>query len=233
MIFKAVKAAAFVGAFGGLCKVLRSRAFLRRSLATVQSIQQDLRLCSSAEHVSRLGSSVIEKVNRVKEEVAGVPLSNVTFSSTAGALADAENDLIQLRCAFTVFMYIHTNEDVRKACEATGVELETLNICSSADLYARLEVLSNNTELMEALSSEERRLVQHMVKDGASNGFGLSSETSDETPLHEKLNAINAEIAAIALRFNRNVAEDTQVVPASMNVTVSHNFSLGNHFKFI
>jgi len=168
-------------------------------------------------------------LNKSKQEVAAllaIPTSERTWDNTMRAYDQitALSDTAIMCQVLVDLELVSPDKEVRDAAHAgvlkiqeTFIDLISLNI----DVYHALKAYAHGNALHEALTDEQRYFLQETLADYKRHGLDLPEEKRAHVAMLLK------EIAALELKFEENIAQD------SSTITVSRDALHGLHQSFI
>ncbi|MCP3905561.1 MAG: Zn-dependent oligopeptidase [Planctomycetes bacterium] len=155
------------------------------------------------------GSPIADALHRAEataDRIVAVPDRQRTFDNTVGALDDLIAQL-EIDSNMTMFMtYVSTDAEER----ARGQQAEqdwtnwVIDLAKREDLYRAVRSYADTNPSLEG---EQRRLLEHTLRDYRRAGMELSSERRDE------LARVQKEVAALSIDFEKNIREDETRVP--------------------
>ncbi|MEM7229383.1 MAG: M3 family metallopeptidase, partial [Planctomycetota bacterium] len=130
-----------------------------------------------------------------------IPDDQRTFKNTIWAMDDMLARL-EFSTSMTQFMpYVSTDADERAIGQAATQELQNWLIDLQKD-EALYNAVKSFADTNPVLSGEDKRLLEHTMRDYRRAGMNLTSEQRDE------LAAVQKEIARLSIVFDENIRED-------------------------
>ena len=126
-----------------------------------------------------------------------------TFENTIVPLERSGRLLDRVASTFFALASAHTNDAINAVRNEMAPRLaaHTDRILLNADLFARVQALHDQRESLD-LDDESRRLIEEYHVDFVRAGARLSAAEK------ERMQAINAELAALSSRFTQNVLDE-------------------------
>jgi thimet oligopeptidase len=146
-----------------------------------------------------------EKISDQKlAAVVAVPDTQRTFANAADAIEQIEIDWQDETARLAFMKDIHPDPKVRAAAAACEEEVGkyAVRIGARKDLYLAMKSWLEGPGKSEALTAEQRRLVDLAMRDFHRNGLDLPDAG------REKLVQIRSRLAELQTRFNTNLDED-------------------------
>ncbi|OLY81524.1 Thimet oligopeptidase [Smittium mucronatum] len=153
-------------------------------------------------------SELIEKGKSVHDQVASIPIQDVTFDNVIVPLATYENESMVDYSTITFLQHVSPDKSLRDASMEAEKKLEDFQIdCQMRrDVYKVVEALFLNKKSWENRCHEDKRLLDKMELSFRRNGLDLSDDDL------EKLMSVKKKLSELSITFGRNIAEgDAQV----------------------
>ncbi len=182
----------------------------------------------------------LEQAQKEIEAIIAIPDTQRTFANTAQALdtVSALSDAAILVPVLSALELVSPDAAIRDAAHVGSLSLREFfidQLSNNERLYLVFKAYANSVGIgggsetahagmsrsNEALSSEQRYFIQETVKDFERNGLNLSAEKLS------RVRVLKKELAALALTFEKNVAQDNRTI------TVSHAELAGLDDDFI
>ena len=149
--------------------------------------------------------AILEETRSNLDEVASVPLEDVTFANTVAKLMTPPNYKTNPSvCAVKFLQHCSTDADVRAAAQDAGKRLAASRVEGRMrkDVYERVRAFSQ-TEECASLGEYDSHFVRAALKDFERAGLALSDEDG------AKLRALLERDAAICSEYGSNLGGDT------------------------
>ncbi|KAI9567695.1 hypothetical protein HD554DRAFT_2267097 [Boletus coccyginus] len=160
----------------------------------------------TVEDIERLTTEALARDKQISDDIVQLPEDKLGFDNLALANAEAEFDIAIEPLSF--YQNVSTNKALRDA--STKSEERTRKYANQEsmreDLYkAKVTAAANlrKTGAWDALSAEQRRLVDKMVLDGKRAGLALESRED-----RERLKGLKDELSDACLKFTQNFNEE-------------------------
>ncbi|MCO5584083.1 hypothetical protein L7F22_038006 [Adiantum nelumboides] len=151
--------------------------------------------------ILKLAKELIEKSQRVYDQVANVSLQKVTYANVIAPIAklEAEEFALMQSCKFP--RLVSTSKEARQASSDAEKMLDAHKLkCSlREDVYLVVKAFSDKKI---TLQPEAQRYVERLVKEYERKGLKLRSE------LREEADRLNARIGELCNLFQNNLNED-------------------------
>ncbi|KAL2629464.1 hypothetical protein R1flu_014150 [Riccia fluitans] len=196
---------AIAGATAGvavLAKILLGH-FKGGSNETIDGIH--VRFNYSPSEILKQANEVIAMSKRVYDQVATVPLDEVSYERVIAPLVNLETEEFPLVQSCVFPRLVAVSKDVRDASAEAEMRIDAHNIkCSMReDVYRVVKAFADKDE---PLGSEAQRYVDRLVRDFERLGLNLSKEKRNE------LEMLNTKIGEFCLLFHQNVNEENQLL---------------------
>ncbi|KAG6549911.1 hypothetical protein Mapa_008421 [Marchantia paleacea] len=159
----------------------------------------------SASEILKQADEVIGLSKRVYDQVAAVPLDEVSYENVIAPLANLEAEEFPLVQSCVFPRLVAVSKDVRDASAEAEIRIDAHNVKSSMreDVY---RVVKAFAEKDEPLGTEAQRYVDRLVRDFERLGLNLNKETRSE------LEFLNTQIGELCIVFQQNVNEENQLL---------------------
>jgi thimet oligopeptidase len=146
-------------------------------------------------------AAVLAAYDRVRDIIA-VPIGQRTYLNTLQALEDAEQEIAEVRSAWTFPAYVTADDALRRSALTWEKRLEQYLIDLRFDegLHSAIREFAASAAAAE-LVGEESRLLAHTLRDYRRKGFAQPKDTRVE------LRGLFHELAGLESDFRRSVAE--------------------------
>lgn len=153
----------------------------------------------------RVGAACQASMDACDEAVAtivAVPDEQRTFANTLLALEEASDALSQASGQYAFMGYVSADEKVREKAREWDEKLDKYGVALSfrEDLYGAVKAFSETTAA-KSLTGEDKRLLEHELRDYRRNGFGLPAVR------RAQVKDVFDELVAIDTKF-RNAIDD-------------------------
>ncbi len=180
--------------FAGCTRTSESQTLSEVSLAST-SVQDD---SSVAAALQRADDSI--------QIIVDIPDDQRTFDNTIGAIDDMLANL-GLAVEMPMFMaYVSTDAAEREAGQKAEEDVNNwyIDLGKRVDLYQAVKAYAATTPSLEG---EQKRLLEHTLRDYRRAGMELSAEKREELTATEK------EINRLSIEFEKNIREDATRIP--------------------
>lgn len=146
-------------------------------------------------------STALKKAQAGIDWIVAVPNAKRDFDNTLGAL-DRVLARLDRETSLTLFMqFVSTDPAVRDAARAADEEVSnwTIALGKNEALYKAVNAYAATNP---KLQGEEKRLLEHTLRDYRRAGMDLTPEKRDH------LQAIEVELNKLSIEFDQNIAED-------------------------
>lgn len=149
------------------------------------------------------GSSVIAHLSNKYDEIGRLKPSEISYTSVFKPLLDLEREGYAASMPLTFPSHVATDKELRDACSVADKVLEdfSVEISMRKDIFDNLVAFSKKQDL-NSLTPEEKRVLEHMIKNGKRNGLHLPMETQD------KIKSTKKRISELCINFTKNLNED-------------------------
>ncbi len=150
--------------------------------------------------------AALRMANRRIDDIVSIPNERRTFRNTIAAMDDVLAEL-ELGSNMTMFMaYVSTDAEERDRGQQAEEHYTNwlIDLGKREDLY---EVIKAIADTNPELRGEERRLLDHTMRDYRRAGMTLSSKT------RETLKEVQKELTRLSIEFEKNIREDETRVP--------------------
>ena len=183
------------------------KSFYDYRQVTVEKLNED------TDKLIKVISRIINKIfsfclyqecKEVYDTVAGVELSNVSFSNVIQPLLNVDSDSSHQSVALVLPGMVATSKELRDASSEAEKKLEEFEVEMSMrkDVFDRVQAFSETDEA-KTLSPELKRYVEKNVRDGKRNGLHLDEDKREE------IKNVKKRISELGVKFNKNLNEDT------------------------
>lgn len=168
-------------------------------IKNLSSLRWDL----SPEQIQSRTDELIERINKVYNDIGSVGIEDVCVENILKPLAMAKLDLASSRHVLDFPQYVCPSKDVRAASTRADKRLSEFDveINMREDVFNRLLVLQ--TKLQNNLGHEEKRLLDRLVTLGKRSGLHLTKDVQEE------IKSLSKKISELSIEFNKNLNEDT------------------------
>jgi thimet oligopeptidase len=127
--------------------------------------------------VAKACGRAMEDADRAIASIVATPAGGRTFASTFGALEDVGDVLAQVSGSYGFMSYVSDDDGVRETAREWEEKLGKygVELGFREDLYGAVREFAETPEA-KALQGEERRLLEHTLRDYRRNGFELPKE---------------------------------------------------------
>ena len=153
-------------------------------------------------------SPVADALRKAEERIAAViaiPAAQRNFDNTLGALDELYTHLSNDTELIQFMKEVSTNPAERAKGERAAKDVAdwATDLATREDLYIAVRTYADTKPRLEG---EQKRLLEHVLRDYRRAGMELPKEKRDE------LNAIQKQITELALHFQGNIRDDESVV---------------------
>ncbi|KAF6717855.1 Neurolysin, mitochondrial [Oryzias melastigma] len=161
-----------------------------------------LRWDLTPEEIRSMTDGLIDRVQKVYDEVGSLSVENVSVENTLKVLADVRLDYASSRHVLDFPQYVCPRKDVRSASTEADKKLSDFDVEISmrGDVFKRITALQKKHQ--DDLSWEEKRFLDRLVTLGQRKGLHLSEDIQEEIKRTSKL------ISELSIEFNQNLNED-------------------------
>ncbi|MGE5594574.1 MAG: M3 family metallopeptidase, partial [Hyphomicrobiales bacterium] len=154
------------------------------------------------ERLSELCRDAMAACDRAIAEIVAIPDGERTFANTLLALEEATEHVGQASGAYAFMAYVSADDALRERARELDQELDKYAVALSfrEDLYQAIRAYSERPEA-RSLTGEDRRLLDHELRDYRRNGFDLPPDQ------RERVKAIFDELVELDVQF-RNAIDD-------------------------
>jgi thimet oligopeptidase len=140
-----------------------------------------------------------------------IPEEERTFDTTVTMLDNIEQSFSRIESILGLLMEVSTDEDVRKECLQTAMDLNkfSIDIFANKKFYKIFLKYEKTIMQQETLSEEDYYYFNESLKSFQRQGFDLEEEK------FEKLKKLNKEISDLGLLFDQNISKDKSTVKIS------------------
>jgi len=154
-------------------------------------------------------SPVAAALQRADDAIAAivrVPNGSRTFDNTVGAIDDLVTRLGQDTDMVAFLSYVSPDADMREAGERAEVDIANwlVDFGKREDLYLAIRAFADTNARLEG---EQKRLLEHLLRDYRRAGMDLPAEKRAE------LTEIEKEINRLSIDFETNIREDATRIP--------------------
>ncbi|OMJ24533.1 Thimet oligopeptidase [Smittium culicis] len=163
----------------------------------------------SIEDINTKADELIAKGKAVHDQVASVPLDEISFDNVIVPLATYENESMVDYSAVTFLQHVSTDKNIRDASMEAEKKLEDFHIESQMrrDVYKVIKALFQSKEKWQDRCSEDKRLLEKTERSYRRNGLDLPDEGL------KKLMEIKKKMSELTIKFGRNISEgDAEVL---------------------
>jgi len=198
-----------------------------RSRIAAVALTATLALAAFAAGAIPEGSPLTDALRRAEaaaDRIVAVPTRQRTFDNTVGAIDDIVAQL-ELDSNMTMFMsYVSSDADERARGQVAEQDFTNflIDLSKREDLYLAVRAYADTRP---SLGGEQKRLLKHMLRDYRRAGMDLTAERRD------KLAAVEKEITALSIEFERNIRQDETHVPLTWNELAGLNTDYVNGLK--
>ncbi|RVE66069.1 hypothetical protein OJAV_G00122860 [Oryzias javanicus] len=161
-----------------------------------------LRWDLTPEEIRSMTDGLIDRVQKVYDEVGSLSVENVSVENTLKVLADVRLEYASSRHVLDFLQYVCPHKDVRSASTEADKKLSDFDVEISmrGDVFKRITALQKKHQ--DDLSREEKRFLDRLVTLGQRRGLHLSEDIQEEIKRTSKL------ISELSIEFNKNLNED-------------------------
>lgn len=159
----------------------------------------DFRVPTPAE-VQAAQAAAIEKANAIIDELLRVPAGQRTFANTMLRLEDAGDLVEQAHGRYGFMSYVAEDADVRSAADLLREALEKfeIEVGFREDIHQAVQEFAKTPEA-EALTGEDKRLLEFTLRDYRRDGFELPAEQ------RQRVKELKNRLVELGLQFQRNI----------------------------
>ena len=152
-----------------------------------------------------LAEQLISSYRAVLDGIASVAPEQRSFSSVVLPLAQFEADAQVTESILTFPLNVSPDPLVRDASTEAKKRLEAFQIEAQMrpDVYSAIQAYADSSPEVHALAHEDRRFLDHVLRDYRRNGLALSAE------VREKNEALSKEIAELCTSISQHLNNDT------------------------
>jgi len=160
----------------------------------------------TAHQIAAISTQLVAGAKKVDDQVAAIPLDSATYDNVIEPLVRYEVDAGPRFNNVTFLKDVSPIKSVRDASHAASQMLQDAMVERGMrqDVYRVVKAVQRRG--MSGCSSQQRRLVDRMVRDFERNGLHLSVEKQAEAK------EIKKRISQLGLQFSKNLGEDTSTV---------------------
>jgi thimet oligopeptidase len=154
------------------------------------------------EQIAAACQAAMDACDEAVGRIVAIPDAQRTFANTLLALEDTTDNLSQASGAHAFMAYVSADDGLRNTAREWDEKLDKYGVALSfrEDLYAAIRAFAGRDEA-KALAGEERRLLDHELRDYRRNGFELPAEQ------RARVRAIFDELVELDVQFRKTIDE--------------------------
>jgi thimet oligopeptidase len=158
---------------------------------------------ATPEAVAAHAAETIAMLVQANDDVASVPLDQVTFANTAQKMIEAESSVTERASNLVVLLNTSPRDDIRMACGKALGQFMAVNTQQSmrVDSYLVTKQLASDATAMAGCTPEHTRYVERSVLIAERNGLQLDDAT------RAQVTAVQDEIFTREIQFGQSIAD--------------------------
>lgn len=164
-----------------------------------------LRFCLSPSGLQSLAGEIVARVDAVVRRVAAIPLPEATFENTLLQLSIIRSRLEALSSSIRVLRHVATDRATRAASAEAEEALGKFEVAVAMhrSLFRLASKVNDDSKAVAALGPEDRRLLQHALRDMKRNGLHLDARAA-----RTRIKEIQLRMTELSTAYMRNLNED-------------------------
>lgn len=154
----------------------------------------------SAAAIDAARTDAVQRCERIVDAIVALQPGQHTFANTLLALEDVSDILEQAHGRYGFMSYVAADTGVRAAADGLREALEKyeIELGFREDLYHAVTAFAATVEAA-TLQGEDRRLLEHTLRDFRRDGFGL------EPDKRERVRQLKQRLVELGIAFQRNI----------------------------
>lgn len=166
----------------------------------------------TVDEITSLATKAVEEAQQAIKTIISIPEEQRTFDNTIRAYDSAVIRFSQAANIIGLFVLVSPQDNLRKVAEQQEVFLEKQAIdlfSQNKELYDAFVSYNEHKAAQEKLTSQEKYLVEQILKEGKRRGLGLPVEQ------RQKIVALEKELAELETEFSKNIYGDNRSIQVS------------------